>query len=656
MCLIEVWTFSECRCRFDRHIPCHPSFSRPSSPARAQHGQIKPLPTTPPPSRSANDGDYAWSSYAECDGYGGVRQCSVRHIEHRTFREPICDDCLLEELGLNKSAVPIVESIENGLDGEEWLLESNVEIQIDQASATDHETLVSPLDLVDDMPTPRVGTGFESLGDGDADDEGELDDDFRGRINRRSAIDINRDHLSLARSWSNWDLKPRPDSNDGSKGIDNSERRKTAISVVRKVKETELRKFTDKAKRSLRLTITRAKTTASKARSDTSRSPTKTGWESESSGIRTPTVVTKIRSVVELRGARHDDVVWKNGDTGQVRTSVPTSQDDSKAHSHQGPPKNGYQLVVSSISIPPDSNIDTEITTPTSISSSAAHEIAQSSPTKWDDHLRQDLGERLVKQTGVSLPFRSGSKSDLHFDADKERRRLLSSDTTQSVLQISRNISSSNWVGLDDGTRLDEELANSELEHQDEQKRLLSTTTIPSLPDTESHPSSSTWEDFPREVSTTDMDASIPDSARPFGHAHRPSTSSITSFTTSFSPSPQTSPSRPSPRMRQNLSFHPLTTMLQIETPSRPNWSPRNSSFHSPPLRSPYRLGLETSQMRGSSMSEFACVHDVDCCAICGDGVGGRRVISCVCAEQECQALKPMVRKVDRMEVCDHCN
>lgn len=77
----------------------------------------------------------------------------------------------MEELGLKEGAEEVVESIESALDGEDWLLESNVEIQIGEDITAQDQHEVSPEELLNDMPTLRVGTGFQSLGD--ADDEGD---------------------------------------------------------------------------------------------------------------------------------------------------------------------------------------------------------------------------------------------------------------------------------------------------------------------------------------------------------------------------------------------------------------------------------------------------------------------------------------------------
>ena len=637
MCLIQVWTFSECGCRFDHHVPCHPSFSKPTSPTKARHGQIQPLPATPPPSRSVDDGNYARSSYAEWHSQDSSRQCSIHHIEHRVFREPICDDCLLEELGLNKGD-KIQESIENGIDGAEWLLESKVEIQIDQDGVTDHQNGVYPEDLADDMPTPRVVTGFDSLGDGDADDEGGFEDGFRGRSNRRSAIDINRAQLGMASCWSNWDMKPANERRHG----EFCGRKRTARSLVRRVKDTELKSLAEKAKRGLRLTIERAKSTASKARSDTSWSPTKSGWGSESSGLCTPTLVTRARSVVGLRGRRDVGAAHIHDKRTSVQGFAAISPGSLTALLDcQSTVKNDYQRIVS---IPPEQSQDNEVTTPTSISSSAAFDIGQSSPAKWEDHLRQDLGEKGRQKSCIT----AGNKSDLHFDADDEGRRLLSTDTS---VQPPSNASSGNWVPFpEEGRTLEEEL--------DEHQRLLST-----IPSTASAASSLSL-DEPRKVSTTtEMDDSIPLSARPLGHSHEhcPSTSSVTTF----SPSPQTSPPRPSPRMRQDLSFHPLTTMLQIGSPR--SEGQRQSSFErgsAYPFKTSVPSSGRVKEMQTSGLIGN-CVHERNCCAICGSGVGGaeeRRVLSCVCGgdlseerSQECRAERPFVKKLMGMEVCDAC-
>ena len=560
------------------------------------------------------------------------------------FREPICDDCFLEEIGLKKAGRQFVDPTNTALDGEEWLLESKVEIQVDEGTTTQEG--VTPEHLLDDMPTPRVGTGFQSIGDGDADDEGEFEDDFRGRSIRRSAIDINRDHPGLATSWSNWDMKVQQVMNQ-SKAEESSGGLKKATSLVRKMKDTEFKSFAGLAKRGLRTTIDRAKVVASKARSDTSRSPTKMEWASASSIVEPSMSVKKDMRNVNRPG--------EDKETIAVRPPYTTDTEELTALPTCGQVVSEQQHIVASVSTASEGSGDHN-TTPTSISSSA-HDLTQTPAAKWEDHLRQDLGERKFKHNRPLSSIEAGNKTDIHFDnVGGEECRLFSTSTDQSAPTVS-NASSGNWAGLTEGQRLDEELAGRCLDEEYDCKRLLSRLTMQSSPAAASKVSLVSMADFAHETPVAaNVGISIPDDQTPYGHAHKPSASSIASFTTAFSSSPQTSPPRPSPRIRQSLSFHPLTTMLQIATPTRPNWKPRNSSLNSPPLTSPYRVGLEDSPLRCSPTSDFACVCEHECCAICRCRVGTGRVVSCMCDEGiGCQAEKVMVKEAVGMDVCDQC-
>jgi hypothetical protein len=569
------------------------------------------------------------------------------------FREPICDDCFFQEIGLNEGGRQFVDPANTTLDGEEWLLESKVEIQVDEGTTTQEG--VTPEHLLHDMPTPRVGTGFQSIGDGDADDEGEFEDNFRGRSTRRSAIDISRDHLGLATSWSNWDMKVQQVMNQ-SKAEDGSGGLKKATSLVRKMKNTEFKGFAELAKRGLRTTIDRAKVVASKARSDTSRSPTKTEWDSASSIVEPPMLGPKAGSIFDSKVMRNVDPHEEDRETIVVRQPYPADTEELTALPTCGQLINGKQHIIATMSTASEGSGDRN-TTPTSISSSA-HDLAQIPAAKWEDHLRQDLGERKSKHTRLLSSIEAGNKSDIHFDdVNGEGCRLLSTDTDQSAAPTASDASSGNWANLTEGQRLDEELAGRCLDEEEDCKRLLSRLTMQSSPVAARQVSCVSLADFAHETPVATTGIAIPDDQRPYSHAHKPSVSSIASFTTAFSSSPQTSPPRPSPRMRQSLSFHPLTTMLQIATPTRPNWKPRDSSLNSPPLTSPYRVGLEDSPLQGSPLtSHFACVHEYECCAICRGRIGTGRVVSCMRGEDiDCQAEKAMVKEAVGMDVCDQC-
>lgn len=535
-------------------------------------------------------------------------------------------------------------------------MESKIEIQVDEDIDTQDQNGLNPEDLVDDMPTPRISTGSEAFGDGDADDEGEIDAEFRGRSVRRSAIDIEREQVGMASSWSYGDLEPQTLSMNRLNVGNSSRRGKTTRSLVRRFKNAELKSFAEKTKRGLRLTIDRAMITATNARGDTKWSPTKTGWDSANLTFHTPTVATRFASVPETKDSPSIDAPGTQTETTVLRQSHPASQCDLTALPGCIDVVEDDQNIVPEASNPPDLVKDNEIATPTSISSVAACAFARASSIKWEDHLRRDLVKGISKHGNAFSSVMAGNKSDSYFGADGEGSRELSTGTSQSAAPTASAASSGDWAAFTGSQGLEEDLAERYFDEEDDCERLLSDPTTQSVPVTKRRGFSVPSAGCAREVSTIEMDKSIPYATRPFHHTHKPSTSSLASFTTIVSPSPQISPPRPSPRIRLDLSFHPHTTMLQIATPTLPIWSPRHSSFQSPPLASAYRLGLEVSPLQRSPTIDFACVHEYDCCAICGSYVSSARILSCVCDEfLGCHAEKPVIKKAVSMEVCDQC-
>ena len=178
MCTTEIWTYPECGCHYHHPIPCHPVFasSPPKSPSRSI---LAAIPDTPPDS-PASPITIAASQlslevlrhYPSLRLYQADRQCSVQHTVHRQFLEPICDDCLLEELGLQPELGPILNGVDcqGRLRGESWLLESNVEIKIEEEDE-----------------------GIEDIDGDEADDESEP----RGRTRRRG-MDISRESFRIS--------------------------------------------------------------------------------------------------------------------------------------------------------------------------------------------------------------------------------------------------------------------------------------------------------------------------------------------------------------------------------------------------------------------------------------------------------------------------
>lgn len=175
MCIVQIWTYRECGCHHHHQIPCDSSFESPLSSRQGHHAALQLSNRS-----SASDPSPTSASGSMCSNIEPLpsfsRQCSIQHFVHKSFLEPICDDCLLEELGLQPELGPILggRDRKEGLHGEEWLLESTVEIKIDESHEGD-----------------TADTGLHEEDGADADDEGE----FRGRSERRRGIDLNRVQL-----------------------------------------------------------------------------------------------------------------------------------------------------------------------------------------------------------------------------------------------------------------------------------------------------------------------------------------------------------------------------------------------------------------------------------------------------------------------------
>ncbi|KAF7505649.1 hypothetical protein GJ744_000584 [Endocarpon pusillum] len=134
-------------------------------------------------------------TYYEC-GYAAydhrlrlARTCSIRQTVQKTFMEPICDDCVLLELGLVSESTVHQHRCDNHdhdereLDGTEWLLESSVEI-----------TVEPPADHGDVFPLrSKPGNVSSSSEDGTQDETPR-----RGRGSRR-AMEISRGSLAINR-------------------------------------------------------------------------------------------------------------------------------------------------------------------------------------------------------------------------------------------------------------------------------------------------------------------------------------------------------------------------------------------------------------------------------------------------------------------------
>jgi hypothetical protein len=185
MCITQIWTYRECGCHYHRLMPCHPSFNTSSTTPRRRRVDYHLPNTSPSSDRSPTSAN--GSLFSSGDLFPTLnRQCSIRHFIHKNFLEPICDDCLIEELGLQPELEPILGGSDfmEGLNGEEWILESTVEISIEEEDEDDRAT--------------RSGHTEDEDVAAEADDEGE----FRGRSGHRRGIDISRDTLRISSNFS----------------------------------------------------------------------------------------------------------------------------------------------------------------------------------------------------------------------------------------------------------------------------------------------------------------------------------------------------------------------------------------------------------------------------------------------------------------------
>jgi hypothetical protein len=239
MCLTEIWTYSECGCQYlypvpcyDRilpspgksetqdHLPYQPSLSRRPSPvacpSAAREDPMSDAVSQPPSKHSRPRHEDEDAAYAHALSL--VRACSLRRRAQKTFLEPICDGCLLAELGLAPEVGAILgggrarrdeweheikdRDEDEGLDGAEWLLESKVEIVVEgpDDDGTGEEEECESRSGMDRERTGNRATANSSDSDGSIIDS-ENWTRSRGRTRtRRKAMDISREPLFVTQT------------------------------------------------------------------------------------------------------------------------------------------------------------------------------------------------------------------------------------------------------------------------------------------------------------------------------------------------------------------------------------------------------------------------------------------------------------------------
>src|SRR5436853_6798415 len=127
MCITQIWQYRECGCHYHHRVPCSPSLSTnlTTTPRRLEAGSPLSSAASSSSEGSPTSPDGCSTCTSNNDSFPVVSgQCSIRDVVHKTFLDPICDDCLLEELGLQPELGPLLggQDLREGLYGEEWLL------------------------------------------------------------------------------------------------------------------------------------------------------------------------------------------------------------------------------------------------------------------------------------------------------------------------------------------------------------------------------------------------------------------------------------------------------------------------------------------------------------------------------------------------------
>ncbi|KPI45922.1 uncharacterized protein AB675_710 [Cyphellophora attinorum] len=230
MCTHEIWTYGECGCRVDHHIPCTEARYRDAVLSQCkQH-----LPSRVSSENGAPENDLVsplarLAQRTAAASEQSFRSCSINRTVNKSFLEPICEECLLEELHQDevtgstedrgRPAAPQglvwdsnVKIEVNGVHSEPQsgspapqqppsdtkILESHVEVRISDAGTERTEASVAEREAKehDSAPTP--------FSNGDADSESSVPDtSFRGRARsrtkqlRRMAMDVSREDIGL---------------------------------------------------------------------------------------------------------------------------------------------------------------------------------------------------------------------------------------------------------------------------------------------------------------------------------------------------------------------------------------------------------------------------------------------------------------------------
>ena len=222
MCTHEIWTYSECGCRIDHHNPCTPLSYSPQRLIKFQDTDNE-ASTSPQATRKAQQiSDRAEYSF---------RSCSVHRTVEKSFLEPICEDCLMEELDHSKSNGHTDNQLALPAPSRSLVWDSDVKVEMDVTQSQSKEDVSQPFPRmsepkilesnvevrISDVGTERTQSSALSHdtqphrtstatphANGDADSESSVPDtSFRGRARsrtkqlRRMAMDVSREDIRL---------------------------------------------------------------------------------------------------------------------------------------------------------------------------------------------------------------------------------------------------------------------------------------------------------------------------------------------------------------------------------------------------------------------------------------------------------------------------
>ena len=648
MCVHERWAYSECGCQIDHSVPC-PAFltstsARATSPLRRMpkqstlRYQYDSSPGKLPPSPSTTDSE----SEAQLEDYyrkaPSTRTCSTTHTVDKTFLETICDDCLLEELGIERPSSNSLPPLD-GQQAETLVWNSDVKIEVEpQQIGKGHNRQISCAtilesdfhiqieDAVSDTlselgqvasPVLRQDSAFSGA---DADDEGSITVP-RGRSRsrtkelRRHAMDVSREDLRL-RISSRWP------------------------SIVKQ----DMQVFKDM--------LQGRSPSPAKPAVDTCE---ETAPARETTPLSAGEIPTKT-ALSRFTQAQSGGKIWAKNVIGDLKRSLSRNSRRGKKSTARG---------TSDIEIPQLPSIPASGSTIRTLRA-----VANKSSATLSQVASEPFYESEYTVNNSSTSIASWQQHLSHDLSSRPNVRKTINRTSQLRLDnphpsIRRTSSVPNWL-------------IPSKPFSDSQRRLLSNSTTPFIPTTARSLSSEIASEPHRLaslLSDSDFDQSPASWAYQTSSLPDPITQSYNlSAEQEACPSPtirddrstiQSPPATTPPRPQSRLAVHPLTTPLRTLTPQRPQLTPRTSSLRSPPYSAPMRLGSQEvmTGIKHSPTMRYACIWERQVCVTCGEMLDGTRgkgttVKSCVCdgtlrkredygeGNLRCKATAPVVRYV----------